>query len=99
MRALAVAGMAAAFCLFIPGCRFLHRNQTSKPAAVVIENVDLNTGSERKIERLPGITPSIAKQIVAGRPYANPQELVERNILTERELERILDHVTVETAR
>ena len=50
-----------------------------------------------QVERLPGITPSMAKRIVEGRPYASPRDLVERSILTERELERILDHVTVET--
>ena len=98
MRALAVAGMAAAICLVGPGCRFLHRSESEKPTSVAIESVDLNTASQRRIERLPGITPSIAKRIVEGRPYAGPRELVERNILTERELDRILDHVTVQTA-
>ena len=96
MRTLAVAAMAVALWLFAPGCRFLHRDHDRAPTPVVIETVDLNTGSERKIERLPGITPSMAKRIVEGRPYATPQDLVERNILTERELDRILDHVTVE---
>jgi DNA uptake protein ComE-like DNA-binding protein len=89
--------VVAALCLFAPGCRFLHRDRAPKP--IVIESVDLNTGSQRKIERLPGITPSMAKRIVEGRPYANPHDLVERDILTERELDRILDHVTVEKPR
>ena len=90
-------GLSAAVALMLvgtlPACRLLHR----APRPAVVETVDLNTASQRKVERLPGITPSMAKRIVEGRPYANPRDLVERDILTERELERILDHVTVDT--
>ena len=89
--ALLAAAVLMTVCLPL-GCRLLGRG----PLPSVVETVDLNTASQRKVERLAGITPSMAKQIVAGRPYANPRDLVERNILTERELERILDHVTVE---
>jgi DNA uptake protein ComE-like DNA-binding protein len=76
----------------LPGCRFLHRRHDApeRPAAI-----DLNTASLRRVEELPGVTPSMARRIVDGRPYGDTHELVERGILTERELDRILDRVTV----
>jgi len=39
----------------------------------------------------------MARRIVEGRPYEEPHELVTRGILTERELDRILDRVVVDT--
>jgi competence protein ComEA len=55
--------------------------------------VDLNTASLRAVERLPGITPSMAREIVEGRPYDEPDDLVRRKILTQREYDRIEDLV------
>ena len=60
-----------------------------------VEPIDLNTASTRALERLPGVTPSMARRIVEGRPYAAPTDLVERGVLSARELERIADRVTV----
>jgi len=57
--------------------------------------LDLNTASVRRIERLPGITPSMARRIVESRPYTGLDDLVDRDVLTERELDRIADHATV----
>jgi hypothetical protein len=37
----------------------------------------------------------MARRIVEGRPYSAPDDLVDRGILTRRELERILDRVVV----
>jgi competence protein ComEA len=78
--------------LALPACGFFRRERSpERPAAI-----DLNGASLRRVETLPGITPSMARRIVDGRPYGDPHDLVARGILTERELERILDHVTVE---
>jgi competence protein ComEA len=60
--------------------------------------IDLNTAPVEQVEKLPGITPSMARRIVEGRPYGDPSELVSRGILTERELERIMDDVEVKGA-
>ena len=87
---LAVLVLAAA--LVTPGCSlFQRRHAPDAPAPI-----DLNRASLRKLEKLPGITPSMARRIVEGRPYEEPHDLVTRGILTERELERILDRVVVE---
>jgi DNA uptake protein ComE-like DNA-binding protein len=60
--------------------------------------IDLNSASVRRVEKLAGVTPSMARRIVASRPYRAPSELVTRGILTERELERITDDVDVTSA-
>jgi DNA uptake protein ComE-like DNA-binding protein len=79
----------------LPGCRFLHRGHAEHAEPERPPAIDLNTASLRRVEELPGVTPSMARRIVEGRPYGDPRELVERGILTERELDRILDRVTV----
>jgi competence protein ComEA len=88
-----------ALVLSLAGCGLFRRggddaDERARPVAI-----DLNTASLRKIEALPGITPSMAKRIVEGRPYGDTDALVEKGILTERELERIRDHVEVPEAR
>ncbi len=86
-----LVAVAVAAALVAPGCRFLHRSHAPETPAPI----DLNAASLRKIQKLPGITPSMAQRIVDGRPYTEPHDLVARGILTERELERILDRVVV----
>jgi competence protein ComEA len=84
-------GVALATLVAVPACSLLHRHHEPAPP----KPVDLNHASLRKIEQLPGITPSMARRIVDGRPYSTPDDLVDRGILTHRELERILDHVVI----
>ena len=89
---LALLGVTLAVAVNVPACALFHHDRTpAKPAPI-----DLNRASLRKVEGLPGVTPSMARRIVDGRPYDDPQELVARGILTERELDRIADRVTVE---
>ena len=87
---LAVLVLAAA--LVAPACSLFNRRHAPAASAPI----DLNRASLRKLEKLPGVTPSMARRIVEGRPYEEPHDLVTRGILTERELERILDRVVVE---
>lgn len=74
-------------------CGMLRRTTASREGPI-----DLNAAPARKVEQLSGITPSMARRIVAGRPYGAPSELVSRGILTERELERIVNDVEVKGA-
>ena len=89
---LAVAMVAA---LVVPACGLLHREHDPEHAAAKPAPIDLNGASLRKVEKLPGVTPSIAHRIVEGRPYDEPHDLVARGILTEREFERIADRLVV----
>ncbi len=89
MRNRSLPRAAVAVALFLAACGVFHRGSHAPPV------LDLNSASRKRIETLPGITPSIAGRIVDGRPYESPSDLVSRGILTERELERIEDQVTV----
>jgi predicted DNA-binding helix-hairpin-helix protein len=87
-QALVAVMLAAAVAA--PACGLLHhRHAATAP-------IDLNRAAVRKVEKLPGITPSMAQRIVDGRPYEEPHDLVARGILTEREFDRIADLVIVE---
>jgi competence protein ComEA len=60
--------------------------------------VNLNLATQRELEDLPGIGPVTAERIIAAReqqPFASLDELVSREVLTERQLEQIADLVTV----
>ena len=87
----AVRAVCLVVALVASACGLLHGHRET-PAPNV---VDLNAGSRRAIENLPGVTPSMARRIVEGRPYGDAHELVDRRILTEHEFGRIADRVTV----
>ena len=56
---------------------------------------DINTSSAKDMQQvLPGIGTVRAGQIVAGRPYAAPGDLVSKGVLTQALLDRIKDLVT-----
>lgn len=59
------------------------------------KTVDLNKASKDELASLPGVTSHQADRIIAERPYASPQQLVTRRILTEDEYSQIQDRVTV----
>ena len=79
-----------ALALALPACGLLGRGRGGSPAPV-----DLNRASLKTVAQLPGVTPSMARRIVDGRPYRDAHELVGRGILTARELERIDDRIVV----
>jgi DNA uptake protein ComE-like DNA-binding protein len=83
------AVLALSACGLFGGAR-----QRDEPPAI-----DLNTASLRKLETLPGVTPSMAKRIADGRPYRALDDLVERDILTEREFDRIRDRIVVQDGK
>ncbi len=51
--------------------------------------VDLNTANADQLATLPGITPAKAHRIISGRPYAAPNDLVTKNVLTQEQFDRI----------
>lgn len=56
---------------------------------------DINTSSATDIAKtLPGIGEKTAPKIVAGRPYATPQDLVTKKVLTPAQFAKIKDLVT-----
>ncbi len=56
---------------------------------------DINTSSATDIAKtLPGIGDKTAPKIVAGRPYATPQDLVTKKVLTAAQFAKIKDLIT-----
>lgn len=60
--------------------------------------VDLNTASSRQLQALPGIGPSLAARIIAGRPYRSVDELRRVNGVGPSVFEKIRSQVVVKPA-
>jgi len=56
--------------------------------------LDLNSATKDQIADLPGITVADAERIIAGRPYRDPKELLDRRILTKAKYGPIADRLT-----
>jgi competence protein ComEA len=61
--------------------------------------VDLNTASETSLESLPGVGPATAKAIIAGRPFANVDDLAKVKGIGPAKLAAMRAQVTVSSAR
>ncbi|MQC18757.1 MAG: ComEA family DNA-binding protein, partial [Chloroflexi bacterium] len=59
--------------------------------------VDLNDASQSDLERLPGIGPVRATAIIAARPFATVEELIERGIVPAAVCEQLRLLVTTDT--
>ncbi|KKU67960.1 MAG: Competence protein ComEA helix-hairpin-helix repeat protein [Candidatus Amesbacteria bacterium GW2011_GWA1_47_20] len=68
----------------------------SKSASSVQDNrININSASQGELEGLPGIGPVTAGKIMAGRPYQNVSDLVEKKIVGEKLYDQIKDMVSV----
>ena len=59
--------------------------------------VDLNTGSEKDLESLPGVGSATAKKIMAGRPYSSVDDLSKAGVSAST-IKKIAPLVTVSSA-
>jgi DNA uptake protein ComE-like DNA-binding protein len=57
--------------------------------------VDLNNATKNQLMASPGITETAADRIIAGRPYAAPEDLVKKKVLTPHEYDRVSGQVGV----
>ena len=57
--------------------------------------VDLNNATKNQLMALPGITETAADRIIASRPYAAPEDLVKKKVLTPHEYDRVSGQVGV----
>lgn len=58
--------------------------------------VNINTASDKDLERLPGVSPEMAGAIVAKRPYRAPQDLVRKRVMTREEYGRVKDQIVTQ---
>ncbi len=59
------------------------------------EKVNLNTASASELDTLWGIGPATAQKIIEGRPWARPEELLEKKVVKKNVWESIKDQVSV----
>jgi competence protein ComEA len=57
--------------------------------------ININTASAAELDQLSGIGSVRAAAIVAGRPYANPEELVSKKIMPKSVFDKIKDKISV----
>jgi DNA uptake protein ComE-like DNA-binding protein len=56
--------------------------------------LDLNSASESQLDDLPGIDKHTARKIIAGRPYHEKHDLLDKGIVSSDEYSRIRDDIT-----
>ena len=61
-----------------------------------IKPVDLNRASIEQLVVLPGMSVTLAQQIIEGRPYHGKTELIQRHILSDIAYDRIKNLIAVE---
>ncbi len=57
--------------------------------------VDINNATKAQLMALPGVTEPSADRIIADRPYAAPEDLVKKKVLTAHEYDRISGQIGV----
>jgi competence ComEA-like helix-hairpin-helix protein len=66
------------------------------PGLAASGRVNRNTATAAEREALPGIGPSLARWIIAGRPYRSVEDLIEVEGIGEKKLAVLRPRVTVE---
>jgi DNA uptake protein ComE-like DNA-binding protein len=90
IRRIGTLGVALALALVIQLASVSHvRAAAAKPPV----SVDVNTGTLKELQELPGIGPAMAKKIIAGRPYTAPADLLKAG-LTQKEVDKVTPLIT-----
>ena len=59
-----------------------------------VSTININSATRPNLEVLPGITPPLARKIIAHRPYATPDELRTKHVLTQAQLDAISTRIS-----
>ena len=61
----------------------------------VTQKININTGSQSQLEELPGIGPSTASKIIANRPYASLNDLLNKKSVGKATYDKIKDLIEI----
>lgn len=56
--------------------------------------VNINTATEKELDRLPGVGPVTSSKIIASRPYSAPEDLLTKKVVSSSVFEKIRDLIT-----
>ena len=58
-------------------------------------SVNINTASQSELEKLKGIGPVYAQNIIEQRPYSNTQELVSKGVISQKVFDKIKNEIAI----
>jgi competence protein ComEA len=73
--------------------------KATSPAAKANTLVDLNSATKAELETLTGIGDAYAQKIIAGRPYARKDQLIEKKIIPQATYDKIKDNIIARQAK
>lgn len=74
-----------------------NKSTHTSSSATAKGRVNLNTADTKTLETLPGVTPTLAKKIVAGRPYQSLNDLKNVKGMSQAKINGLKNHVTFGT--
>ncbi|MEQ1802615.1 MAG: ComEA family DNA-binding protein [Gammaproteobacteria bacterium] len=91
--AVAVAALVSATAWFLRDASYIASFLPSREGTLI---VNVNTATTDELKTLPGIGPALATLIVAGRPYANVEDLERVKGIGSRTVESLRPYVKVD---
>lgn len=93
LRLIAAFALATALCFGQAAAtkKAADAMKAAPAASKMADLVDINTASKADLAKLPAIGDAIAAKIVAGRPFKRKDELVSKNIMTEKAYAKVKD--------
>lgn len=67
-----------------------------RPPNDPMKPIELNRASIEQLAALPGMSETVAQQIIEGRPYRDKTDLVQKHILSDAAYDRIKNLITIE---